>query len=67
MVIKGLKLTGVTPIAKKTNAHRHPTCSQNMHTDFTPAAYHEPDRLDPTRTVPTNHIPTNHVKGPCRS
>jgi hypothetical protein len=38
-----------------------------MHTGFAPAAYHEPDRLDPTRTVPTNHIPINCVKGPCCS
>jgi hypothetical protein len=45
-----------------TNTHRHPTYSQNMHTDFAPAAYHNPDRLDPTQT-----IPTNRVKGPCRS
>jgi hypothetical protein len=36
-----------------TNAHRHPTSSQNMHIGFTPAAYHEPDWLDPTQTVPT--------------
>jgi hypothetical protein len=36
-----------------TNAHRHLTCSQNMHAGFAPAAYHEPDQLDPTRTVPT--------------
>jgi hypothetical protein len=36
-----------------TNARRHPTCSQNMHASFTPAAYHELDRLDPTQTVPT--------------
>jgi hypothetical protein len=27
-VIKGLKLTGVTPVGKTTNAQRHPTCSQ---------------------------------------
>jgi hypothetical protein len=32
-----------------TNAHRHPTYSQNMHKGFTPAAYHNPDRLDPTQ------------------
>jgi hypothetical protein len=27
-VTKGHKLIGVTPVAKLTNAHRHPTCSQ---------------------------------------
>jgi hypothetical protein len=32
------------------NARRHPTCSQNMHTGFTPAAYNNPNRLDPTQT-----------------
>ena len=39
-----------------TNAHKHPTCSQNMHPGFTPAAYHNPDRLDPTQTrLPTRN------------
>jgi hypothetical protein len=36
-----------------TNAHKHPTCSQNMHTGFAHAAYHNPDQLDPTQTIPT--------------
>jgi hypothetical protein len=35
-----------------------------MHTAFTPAAYHNPDRLDPTQIIPTK-IPANRVKGPC--
>jgi hypothetical protein len=29
-VTQGHKLTGVTPVAKLTNAHRYHTCSQNQ-------------------------------------
>jgi hypothetical protein len=46
-----------------TNAHKHPTCSQNMHPGFTPGAYHN---LDPTQTIPTK-ILANRVKDPYRS
>jgi hypothetical protein len=83
-VTKNHKLTGVTPIAKLTNAHRHPTYSQTnrahriplvakpteltvippvaksrtMHIGFAPAAYHEPNQLDPvTQPEPSQPYP----------
>jgi hypothetical protein len=68
-VTKGHKLTGVTHVAKLTNAHRHPTCSQTnrarRHSTYSQTknydhklplvTYHKPNQLNskPTRSKPT--------------
>jgi hypothetical protein len=33
-----------------------------MHTEFAPAAYHDPTQLDSNSTDPTQQNPANHVK-----
>jgi hypothetical protein len=48
MVIKGHKLTGVTPVSKnRTTVTGIPLVAKprTMHTGFAPATYHEPNQL----------------------
>jgi hypothetical protein len=81
-ITKGHKLIGVTLVAKPTNAHRRPTCTQTKKVDrhhtysqprttligFLPTASQEPNHLDlVNQPDPTSHILINRVKGPCRS